>query len=83
MSDALWLAFGLVLVFEGLMPLLVPQAWRRMFTEVLRLRDGQLRFFGLLSVATGHGRCVGLRLRPRRASARSGEPAPHPGRIRF
>jgi len=53
MSDALWLAFGLVLVFEGLMPLLVPQAWRRMFTEVLRLRDGQLRFFGLLSVATG------------------------------
>lgn len=53
MSDALWLAFGLVLVFEGLMPLLVPQAWRRMFTEVLRLRDGQLRFFGLMSVAAG------------------------------
>jgi hypothetical protein len=53
MSDALWLAFGLVLVFEGLMPLLVPQAWRRMFTEVLRLRDGQLRFFGLMSVGAG------------------------------
>jgi len=53
MSDALWLAFGLVLLFEGLMPLLVPQAWRRMFTEVLRLRDGQLRFFGLMSVGAG------------------------------
>jgi uncharacterized protein YjeT (DUF2065 family) len=53
MSDALWLALGLVLVFEGLLPLMSPSGWRRVFTQMLGLRDGQLRFFGLLSVALG------------------------------
>jgi len=52
-EEVWWLAMGLVLVFEGLLPLLSPGGWRRVFSQVLSLRDGQLRFFGLLSVATG------------------------------
>jgi uncharacterized protein YjeT (DUF2065 family) len=47
------LALGLVLVFEGLLPLLSPGGWRRVFTQMLAMRDGQIRFFGLISVAVG------------------------------
>lgn len=53
MSDAWWLALGLVLVFEGLLPLISPGGWRRVFSQMLTLRDGQIRFFGLISVAVG------------------------------
>jgi uncharacterized protein YjeT (DUF2065 family) len=52
-GDAWWLALGLVLVFEGLLPLLSPGGWRRVFTQMLGMRDGQIRFFGLISVAVG------------------------------
>ncbi|HMN91848.1 MAG TPA: DUF2065 domain-containing protein [Hydrogenophaga sp.] len=53
LPDVFWPALGLMLVFEGLLPLLLPAAWRRMFSDMLRLRDGQLRFFGLVSVGLG------------------------------
>ena len=49
----LWLALALVLVIEGLMPFLNPAAWRKMFTQVLQLDDGQLRFVGLASIVCG------------------------------
>ena len=49
----LWTALALVLVIEGLLPLLTPTAWRRAFAQILQLRDGQLRFFGLCSVLAG------------------------------
>lgn len=52
-SDTVWLAMGLVLVLEGLMPLLAPAAWRGMFQSILKLQDGQLRFVGLGSVVLG------------------------------
>jgi len=52
-SDLLWPALALVLVIEGLMPLLAPRGWRRTFERILALSDGQLRFFGLCSVALG------------------------------
>ena len=42
-----------MLVFEGLFPLLSPGSWRSTFHKLLQLRDGQLRFFGLCSVAIG------------------------------
>jgi uncharacterized protein YjeT (DUF2065 family) len=51
--ELFWSALALVLVFEGLLPLLAPRWWRRVFTDMLRLRDGQLRFFGLISIASG------------------------------
>ena len=46
-------AFGLMLILEGLMPLLVPQAWRDAFKRMIELNDGQLRFVGLMSVVGG------------------------------
>jgi uncharacterized protein YjeT (DUF2065 family) len=46
-------ALGVVLVFEGLMPLLLPAHWKKTFSLMLALRDGQLRFFGLMSLLLG------------------------------
>jgi len=52
-SDALWLALALVLVIEGVFPFASPAGWRRMFTQLLQLHDGQIRFFGLASILCG------------------------------
>ena len=52
-GNSLWLALALVLVLEGLMPFLSPTGWRRMFEQVLKMSDGQIRFFGLCSVVLG------------------------------
>lgn len=46
-------AFGLMLVFEGLLPFVAPQAWRETFRRMIALKDGQLRFVGLISIAGG------------------------------
>jgi uncharacterized protein len=50
-----WLlaGLGLMLVVEGLMPLLSPSTWRKTFERMLQFQDGQLRFVGLLSVMAG------------------------------
>ena len=53
MGDAFWAALALVLILEGLLPFVSPGAWRRVFTEMVKLRDGQIRFFGLLSLGLG------------------------------
>jgi uncharacterized protein len=52
-EDVFWLALGLVLVLEGLFPMISPAGWRRMFTQILLLKDGQLRFFGMGSIVSG------------------------------
>jgi uncharacterized protein YjeT (DUF2065 family) len=49
------LALALMLVIEGLLPLIAPSAWREMFRRVTGLRDGQIRFFGLVSIVAGLG----------------------------
>ena len=54
-SDTFWLAMALVLVIEGFMPFMSPDTWRRTFQQILLLSDGQLRFFGLLSLMLGVG----------------------------
>jgi uncharacterized protein YjeT (DUF2065 family) len=46
-------AVALVLIFEGLLPLISPTKWREMFTQLLQLQDGQIRFFGLTTVLLG------------------------------
>jgi uncharacterized protein YjeT (DUF2065 family) len=46
-------ACALVLVLEGVLPLLAPRAWRSAFRRLTDLTDGQLRFIGLISVALG------------------------------
>ena len=50
---SLWIALALVLLIEGLLPFLAPASWRRMFSQILQLTDGQIRFFGLLSMGLG------------------------------
>ena len=52
-SSTLWAALALVLVVEGLLPFMSPGGWRRMFTQLLQLNDGQIRFFGLVTIAAG------------------------------
>jgi uncharacterized protein YjeT (DUF2065 family) len=46
-------AIALVLIFEGLLPLISPTKWREMFAQLLQLQDGQIRFFGLTTVLLG------------------------------
>jgi uncharacterized protein YjeT (DUF2065 family) len=46
-------ACALVLVLEGVLPLVAPRAWRNAFRRLTDLTDGQLRFIGLISVAVG------------------------------
>ena len=43
------LALGLVLVIEGLLPLLTPAGWREAVRKIADLRDGQIRFVGVVS----------------------------------
>lgn len=52
-SNTVLVAFGLMLILEGLLPLLMPQAWRETFKRMIELRDGQLRFVGLVSIVGG------------------------------
>jgi len=53
MSDLLLSAFALMLVVEGLLPLINPLMWRQVFTRVLAMTDGQIRFIGLSSIVSG------------------------------
>jgi uncharacterized protein len=51
--EVLFTALGLVLIIEGLLPFASPKGWRGMFEKIFRLSDGQIRFYGLLSIALG------------------------------
>lgn len=53
MDHPLLLAFGLMLVLEGVLPLLAPAMWRQTFQRMIALNDGQLRFVGLASMLGG------------------------------
>ncbi|MEX1166641.1 MAG: DUF2065 domain-containing protein [Hydrogenophaga sp.] len=55
MSDTLWAALALFLILEGLLPFISPGLWRRVFSEMLQMHDGQIRFFGLICVCAGTG----------------------------
>ena len=47
------MAFALMLVLEGVLPFLAPNAWRQTFARMIALKDGQLRFVGLASMLGG------------------------------
>ena len=53
MPESFLAACGLMLVLEGLLPLLAPRAWREAFRRLTELSDGQLRFVGLISLTIG------------------------------
>lgn len=48
-----WIAFALLLVFEGIGPLMFPQQWRQMIAAVQRLSDQALRQIGVALVTIG------------------------------
>jgi uncharacterized protein YjeT (DUF2065 family) len=52
-GSTLLLALGLVLVIEGLLPLIAPSGWRETMRRISELRDGQIRFIGLGSILVG------------------------------
>ena len=52
-TELLWTSLALVLVLEGLLPLVAPRAWRDAFRRLTELSDGQLRFVGLAAVLSG------------------------------
>ena len=53
MPEAFLAACALVLVLEGILPLLAPRVWRDAFRRLTDLSDGQLRFIGLISIGVG------------------------------
>ena len=53
MLEQLLIALALMLIIEGILPMASPMRWRKMFEQLLRLEDGQIRFFGLCSALVG------------------------------
>ena len=53
MGEALLGALALMLVIEGLLPVLSPRTWREVFERATRMSDGQIRFVGLASLISG------------------------------
>lgn len=53
MGANLLAALGLMLIVEGLMPLVSPPQWREAMRRIGALRDGQIRFMGLVATLTG------------------------------
>lgn len=53
MDSPLLLAFGLMLVIEGLLPFVAPKMWRETFRRATEMSDGQIRFIGLSSLMVG------------------------------
>jgi uncharacterized protein len=51
--ETLLLAVGLMLILEGLMPMIAPSRWRSLFEQLLKLEEGQIRFFGMFMVISG------------------------------
>ncbi len=47
------LALGMVLIIEGLLPLISPAGWRETMRRIAGFRDGQIRFLGLGSILLG------------------------------
>lgn len=53
MLDYWLVGLGMMLLLEGIMPLLFPDIWRDAFQKPLILTDGQLRFMGLTGILAG------------------------------
>ncbi len=50
---SLVVAIALVLIIEGIVPFLRPSLWRDTFERLVKMSDGQIRFFGLFSMLLG------------------------------
>ncbi len=52
-SDSMWIAIGMVLIVEGLGPLVAPNGWRQMVSQLSEQPDNQLRRIGGCLVVAG------------------------------
>jgi uncharacterized protein YjeT (DUF2065 family) len=52
-KTSLVLAFGMMLLLEGIIPFLFPKQWREAFNRITQFSDGQIRFFGLIALLCG------------------------------
>jgi len=55
MWNDLWIAVALLLVLEGIVPFLSPDAVRRMIAAMAQMDDRSMRIAGLLSMLAGLG----------------------------
>ncbi|OGT37380.1 MAG: hypothetical protein A3F12_06375 [Gammaproteobacteria bacterium RIFCSPHIGHO2_12_FULL_38_14] len=46
-------ALGLLLVFEGILPFLSPEGWRKIMKQMMMQSDRTLRIIGLVSMLIG------------------------------
>ena len=53
MAEVLLAAFALMLVIEGILPFVAPSLWREAFRKLIEMKDGQIRFAGMVSMAVG------------------------------
>ena len=53
MANTFLMALALMLVIEGLLPFLAPGLWRDTFRRIIKMSDGQIRFFGLTAMLIG------------------------------
>ena len=53
MWHELAMAFCLMLVFEGIMPFIAPQRWRKLLLLLDEIDDSTMRLIGLGSMLTG------------------------------
>lgn len=53
MWDDLWAAMALMLVVEGIVPFLSPDAMRRMLAAMLQMDDRSIRIAGFISMLVG------------------------------
>lgn len=51
--DDFWVAMCLMLVFEGMMPFLNPNRFRKMVVVMAQMDDNHLRVIGLISMVLG------------------------------
>jgi uncharacterized protein YjeT (DUF2065 family) len=52
-TEVLFAGFALMLVIEGILPFVAPKLWREAFRNLIEMKDGQIRFAGLVSMTVG------------------------------
>ena len=52
-AEVLLAGLALMLVIEGILPFVAPKLWRETFRTLIEMKDGQIRFAGLVSMTAG------------------------------
>ncbi|MDE2423783.1 MAG: DUF2065 domain-containing protein [Betaproteobacteria bacterium] len=47
------MAIGMVLILEGIMPVIAPRQWRNTLLKLTQLSDGQVRWIGVIVMILG------------------------------